>query len=246
VPGLFLRMFVLNTSRPLFRKNPKLRQAVNFAVDRKALTRELGPFAGTPTDQYQLPLMPGYRDERIYPLKGPDLAEARPLARGHTRGRKAVLYVRDDPLGIAQAQILNQNLKAIGLDVETKAFPGRLLFESVTRPGEPYDLALVAFGTTLRDPSEQIERFHGRWVGQPGFLNWSYFDSPKFNRLMDQAARLSGDERYRAYGELDVQLSRDAAPAIPFANLTELTFVSARVGCIVLNPALDLTAVCLK
>ena len=53
-------------------------------------------------------------------------------------------------------------------------------------------------------------------------------------------------ERYRVYGDLDVQISRDAAPAIPVAFLNELTLVSARIGCIVLNPLLDLTAVCLK
>ena len=50
----------------------KLRQAVNFAVDRKALTRERGPLAGTATDQYLPPALPGFRDARIYPLAGPD------------------------------------------------------------------------------------------------------------------------------------------------------------------------------
>jgi hypothetical protein len=32
----------------------------------------------------------------------------------------------------------------------------------------------------------------------------------------------------------------------PVAVVNQQTFVSARVGCIVLNPLLDLTAVCLK
>jgi hypothetical protein len=68
---------------------------------------------------------------------------------------------------------------------------------------------------------------------------------PKYNRLMDRAARLSGDARYRAYGELDVQLSRDAAPAVPYALFNLFSFVSANVGCIILPPSLDLTAVCL-
>ena len=84
-PGDGLRIFVLNTSRPLFKNNPKLRQAVNFAVDRRRLTRELGPRRGTATDQYLAPVMPGFRDERIYPLKGPDLKKARALAKGHMR-----------------------------------------------------------------------------------------------------------------------------------------------------------------
>ena len=62
----------------------------------------------------------------------------------------------------------------------------------------------------------------------------------------EEASRLSGDARYRAYGELDVQISRDAAPGIPFAVLNAWAFVSARVGCVIMNPGLDLTAVCLK
>jgi hypothetical protein len=43
-----------------------------------------------------------------------------------------------------------------------------------------------------------------------------------------------------------VRLSRDAAPGIPYGVTNALTFVSAKVGCVVRNPFLDLTAVCLK
>ncbi len=82
VPANNLRMFVLNTSSPLFRNNPKLRQAVNFAVDREGLLRERGPLAGTLTDQYLPPGLPGFRNERIYPLDGPDLKKARAAREG--------------------------------------------------------------------------------------------------------------------------------------------------------------------
>ena len=245
-PQPFLRMFVLNTSRPLFRNNPQLRQAVNFAVDRRALTRELGPHAGVPTDQYLLPSQAGYRDVRIYPLKGPHLRRARQLARSHMRSGKAVLYTTSDPVDIAQAQVLQRNLKAIGVDLEIKTFPsGQLLFEKMSTEGHLFDIGRISIGYSS-DPSWFSGIFHGRTIGRPGNSNWSYFSSPKYNRLFDAASRLMGDERYRAYGELDVQLSRDAAPAIPIANLTAPTFVSARVGCIVLNPWLVLSAVCLK
>ena len=55
--------------------------------------------------------MPGYRDERIYPLKAPELETARRLAKGHTRGGKAVLYTPDIPVDVAQAQIIKANLE---------------------------------------------------------------------------------------------------------------------------------------
>ncbi len=241
----FLRMFVLNTSRPLFKNNPKLRQAINFAVDRKALLRELGPFAGTTTDQYLSPSQAGYKDERIYPLKAPDLRRARALAEGRTRGGKAVLYTRSDPVDIGQAQVLQQNLKAIGIEVEIVQFPGTLIFEKLANGAKEFDIGRIAFGHSP-DPSWFAGIFHGRTIGTTDNANWSYFDSPKYNRLFDEASRLIGDERYDAYGDLDVQLSRDAAPAVPIANLNAITFVSARTGCVIVNPFLDLTAVCLK
>ena len=63
---------------------------------------------------------------------------------------------------------------------------------------------------------------------------------------MRTASSLQGSARYRAYGQLDVELARGAAPLIPIEFLQEPTAVSKRVGCIVLRPALDLTAACLK
>ncbi len=244
-PGNGLRVFVINTSRPLFRKNPKLRQAVNFAVNRQALAREAGAYGETPADQFLVPGSPGFRDERIYPLRGPNLRRAKELARGRTRGGKAVLYTTSSTLDVSQAQILQQNLKAIGIELEVRSVPA--LFERLATPGEPFDFGrLRLFGRIT--PTSLHNLFDGRTIGQPGFGNWSYFDSPKYNRLLDEASRLTGSARDEAYGRLDVQLSRDAAPMIPVSRLYALALVSERVprNCVVMNPNLDLTAVCLK
>jgi peptide/nickel transport system substrate-binding protein len=229
--GNTLRVFGLN-NRALFGNNPKLRQAVNFAVDRQALAQEAGPLVETPADQYLVPSVRGYRNQSIYPLKGPDLRRARTLAKGHLRGGKAVLYTIDQPGEIARAQILQRNLKAIGLEVEIKAFPLGLYFEKINTPGEPFDLARIQYGTSP----------------EPIYMNFLFGDvlPRKYHRLLDRASRLTADDRYRAYGDLDGQISRDAAPMIPVTVVNAQTFVSARVDCIVLNPTLDLTAVCLK
>lgn len=245
-PVHFLRMFVLNVERPLFRNNVKLRQAVNFAVDRKALLRERGPLAGYPTDQYLSPALPGFRDERIYPLARPDVVRARSLARGRTRDGKAVLYVPAFPLGLAQGQILERNLAQIGIDVEIVQLPVAVLFQKLATRGEPFDIGWIGWLTNTPDPSFLDEIFHGRALGQPESQNWSYFDSPRYNRRLDRASRMTGEERYLEYGQIDIDLARDAAPAIAYAYDRALALVSARTGCVVLNPYLDLAAVCLK
>jgi peptide/nickel transport system substrate-binding protein len=247
VPANNLRMFVLNTSRPLFTNNPKLRQAVNFAVDRAALLRERGPLGGTPTDQYLPPGMPGFTNERIYPLKAPDLRTARRLAKGNLRGGKAVLYTSAIPLGLAQAQIVKENLRKIGIDLEIKSFPFPVLVEKMRTRGEPFDIGLIGWLGASLDGSLLNFLFDGRTIGQPNFGDLSYFNSPKYNSLLARASRIPvGTERYRTYGELDVDLAKNAAPAIAVSYDNTPTLVSARTGCVVVNPELDLAAVCLK
>jgi peptide/nickel transport system substrate-binding protein len=241
--GLAGRMFFLNTSRPLFRDNAPLRRAANLAVDRAALIREFGRYAATATDQYLPPAVPGFRNASIYPLGGPDLRRARALAAGHTRGGKAVLYTCTDPdYCVAPAQVLQVNLKAIGIDVQVKRFPAGVFFQKAATLGEPYDIIILGWVGLYNDPREFMLLFDGR----TGSGNFSRFNSPVYNRLLDRAGRLSGAARYRAYGDLDLQLARAAAPAIPYAVYNSWAFVSKRAGCVVMNPDFDLTAVCLK
>jgi hypothetical protein len=76
--------------------------------------------------------------------------------------------------------------------------------------------------------------------------NYSSFNSPKYNRLLDRTSRLTGAARARAYGALDVDIARNAAPAVAYSFDNALTLVSSPTGCVVVNPYLDLAAVCLK
>jgi ABC-type transport system substrate-binding protein len=144
------------------------------------------------------------------------------------------------------AQILKENLGKIGLDVEIKVIPPSGFFSRITSPGEPWDVVPLGWAPDYVDPYAYLNLLlDGRFAGDP---NIGRFDSPRYNGLLRRAARLRGSARYKAYGRLDVQLARDAAPLIALAFSKNATLVSKRVDrrCIVLRPALDLTAVCLK
>jgi peptide/nickel transport system substrate-binding protein len=246
-PATFLHMFVLNTSRPLLRNNVRLRQAINFAIDRAALLRQLGgTYSGTLTDQFLPPILPGFTRAHIYPLYKPDFARARALARGHTRSSKLVLYVSTRAGVAAQAQIVKKDLAKIGLDVVIKAFPSPLIFERLATRGEPFDMGWIGWLYNEPDPGVLSQLFDGSTIGSSANLNYSYFDSPRYNGLLERASRLSGEARYRAYGKLDVEITRDAAPGVAYSVDNALTLVSARTGCVVVNPYLDLEAICLK
>ena len=248
VAGAAIRFIVLNSARGVFKDNAALRKAVNFAIDRPALIRERGgPITGRPTDQYLPASMPGFVDAKIYPLYHPNLAKAKALARGHTRNGEAALWIKDTPTDIAQAQIVQRNLAPIGIHVSVKKFPGPGLFQRLFTPGSPYDMTFIGFGPDYFDPSAMLNTlFDGRLIGTPYSFNLGYFNSPKYNALLDRASRLTGSARYRAYGRLDIELSRDGAPVVAYENESILTLVSKRAGCLVINPFLDLAAVCLK
>jgi ABC-type transport system substrate-binding protein len=248
-PGLTLRMFAFNSSRPLFRDNPGLRKAVNFALDRQALQGTGGgPLAGVLTDQYLPSLVPGFRDADIYPLANANLQRARELAEGNLRSGKAVLYTTDFPLALAAGQLAKQQLAEIGLEVEVKGLPIHIAtaayLDKLAVRGEPWDLALVVWTPNLPDPYAYINLLlDGQFIGR---TNLAGFASREYNREMRDAARLlQASERNRVYGELDVRLARDVAPLAALSIVNEVTLVSKRVGCIVLRPVLDLTAVCL-
>jgi peptide/nickel transport system substrate-binding protein len=233
-----------NTSRPPF-SSARLRRAVNYAIDRRALSR-LGPFTGlpaVPTDQYLPPSMPGFRNVRLYPST-PDLAKARRLA-GPER-RSVTLYTLSGPAHVRFAEIVKANLRRIGIDVQIKASGD--LFVRIGRQGEPFDLALTGWVADYPDPMTFLGLFDGRTIGPEGNINFAYFDDPSFNRRLDAANALPSPARELALGRLDTQVARTAAPWAAVANERQHDFFSERIGCQLFNPVygMDLAALCIR
>ena len=61
-------------------------------------------------------------------------------------------------------------------------------------------------------------------------------NSPKYNKMMTAASKLSGGARYDAYGKLDVDMMRNAAPWAPLSNGNVREFISSRVTNYLFHP----------
>ena len=241
-PQLSIYYLLFNTHRPPF-SDPRLRRAVNFALDRQALARQ--PFypgsTGRPTDQYIPPGMPGFHDFHIYPLGGPDLQRARRLAGGIHR--HVVLLTCNAPSCAQSAQIIHDNLAAIGLNVEVRSYALQELFRQIQRPNPDFDLAEYGYTVDFPDPFDFVNLQF-----QPGLPPQNLFDDPAFNRRMAAAAQLTGARRYRAYARLDRDLAAHAAPAAAYASGTTVNLFSSRIGCQVNQPiyGIDLGRLCVR
>jgi DNA-binding SARP family transcriptional activator/ABC-type oligopeptide transport system substrate-binding subunit len=248
-PGV--QYLVMNTQRPLFR-HLRLRLAVNYAIDRATLASLGAPtddpaVAGpqTPTDHYLPPGIPGYHDARTYPLR-PDLRRARRLARG--LGGTALMDSCDLDVCDRIAQTVRSNLKAIGIDVVVKRWSIGDMYTHESTPGARFDIGIAGWFGDYADPAAFLNPlFDGRSIADGS--NTSRLDQRTWNRRLEAAATLTGRARERAYGALDLALTRQAAPAVPWSYRTRGAFFSDRVGCQIEQPVtygVDLAALCIR
>ncbi len=260
---LFLRKqmvfwyLIMNHDRPLFGPqggnglgNVPLKKAVNFAIDRPSLVRQHGFLAGARTDQIIPYTMPGFRNWDIYPLRGANAQRANQLAQGRKRDGKVVMYTFNVSHGPPVAQVVQQNLNAIGLDVEVRSFDRVVQHEKAATRGEPFDMTYEGWGADYADPITFFNTlFWGGNIQQANNVNESYFNSPRFNRMILQAAETAGTQRFTRYASLDRLMMRDAAPVAPFINTNARIYVSESLGCYKYAPAhgvTNLVAVCKK
>jgi ABC-type oligopeptide transport system substrate-binding subunit len=251
-PTLSVYYVAMNDDRPLFKGNRALRQAVNWAIDRRALLNQEGYLAGRTTTQILPPGMPGYKNCKCYQrnVTPATLAKAKALAKGHTGDGKAILYSYGNTLSAElQAQIIQFNLKQIGLDVAVQIYSRDVQIEMSSARGAAFDLTAEGWSADYADPYDFINvLLSGDTLQRSNNSNVAYFDDPKYNKLMLAASRLVGKPRYAAYSALDVDITKKAAPWAAFRNAYNRDYVSARTACYTYNPVfeMDYAAICLK
>ena len=232
--GINTTYLALNTSRPAFGKL-SLRKAVNHAIDRPAMLRVAGKYAGKRSDQILPPNMRGFRDARLYPIKGADPAKARQLGNG-AKDEITVLHTTSST-SIARAQIIQYNLRQMGLDVKLKPQPFAVAIKTAGTRGSDFDMFLISWFADYPDPFDFINvLLDGNNIQGSNNSNYAYLNIPRFNKAMSDAAKLSGEARYAAYGKLDVDLMRDAAPWAPLSNGNTREFISGRVSNYIFHP----------
>ena len=240
-PTLAVDYLDLNASRPLF-ESARMRRAASYAIDRRALAANGGSFSAVaaPAEMNIPPGMPGFRDHHVYRLV-PDLVKAQRLAGTGHHG--AELYCVLEAGSPRAAQIIKNDLAAIGIDVHIHCVPGYEMWTLLFRRKEPWDIAIDTHGASYNDPGEFING-----LATNDDFNFGHYDDPGLNQRIRAASRLSGIARAHAYARIDLALTRDIVPRINFANPIQQDFFSARIGCQLYQPVvgMDLAALCIR
>ena len=171
----------------------------------------------------------------MYPIKGADPAKARQLSGG--AGNTVTIIHSTTALRTAQAQVLKFNLEQMGLKAETRPLPFAVALRTVGTRGADFDAYVGSWVADYPDPFDFINvLLDGGNIQESNNSNYAYFNNARFNKQMNDFAKLSGPNRYSAYGKLDVDIMRNAAPWAPFATPNSREFVSARITNYIHHP----------
>ena len=243
-PDLVLDEVVLNTHVPPF-TDVRVRQALNYAVDRGKVARLAG-IAARPSCQFLTPYIPGYVrycPYTIHPTAGgawraPDIAQARRLiAASRTRGTPTTVW----NLGLAgNSSAIGTYLRSL---LERLGYPTRMedLASDPTAAGRFADsrtkapLALISYFPNYPAASEYIKWFlscRNFAPGSPSNSNWPEFCAPGLETLIHSAlgAQASDSPTAAATWARADRFVTDRAVMVPLAIPSTIDFVSRRVG----------------
>ncbi len=215
------------------------RKAVNIAIDRPALLRVAGKFAGARTDQILPPNLRGFKQADIYPLKGANPTRAKQVSGGDS-SNLTILHTTS-ATSTARAQVLQFNLTQAGFKVTLKPQPFAVAIKTAGTKAQAqsgdFDMFLIGWVADYPDPFDFINvLLDGSNIQDANNNNYSYLNDAKYNARMKAAAKLSGEPRYKAYGQLDIDLMKNLAPWAPFSNSNSREFVSSRIANYIHHP----------
>jgi ABC-type oligopeptide transport system substrate-binding subunit len=215
---------LFNNRGHLLKGNRPMRKAINWALDRTDYVAQAGPYAGSPWTHLLPPGFPGSISAKKLQPYAPrsDIAKARTLAAGHFRDGKITVYFRSSGMtNNAQAELVRRDLIRLGFDagnITMKGFSGGDIYDAWGTRGNDADIG-VSMGSCADDPDPYIFFAPLR----------PFLVSTKYEAKIAAAAKLRGNARLRAFGKLDLELTRNFAPLAAMRTYNNRYFFSDRV-----------------
>jgi peptide/nickel transport system substrate-binding protein len=201
----------LNCELPPF-DNVHVRRAVAFALDRSKLER-LDPGQVIAATQVLPPMLAPHDPElpsgQVFDL---DRAKEEMRLAGFPDGlsEPVIVWVRGEG-EVRVAQLFQQDLKAIGIEIELKLVTFATYLRETGRP-RVAQAAFTGWHQDFPDPSNFMDiLFHSRSIHPENSENRSFYRNPKLDRILDEARPETDREtRLALYAEANSILADDA------------------------------------
>ena len=235
-PTISTYYFWMNTQEPPF-NDVKVRQAVNYAVDSKALERiYAGQIAGT--QQILPPGMPGYEQFELYPH---DLDKAEELLKeANPSDMDITVWTDTESPNNEAGEYFNEILKELGFNTTLKILNADNYFTVIGNATTPnLDAGWSDWFQDYPHPNDFFQPLlAGESILPTNNGNFAKFDEPAVNKKIEElGAEQLGPDQEAAYKELDKEIM-EQAPWAPYGTRTLSTFVSDAIDLesVIFNP----------
>ncbi|XVU28793.1 ABC transporter substrate-binding protein [Actinoplanes sp. CA-054009] len=212
-----LAYLALNTTRgPL--KDVKVRQAIEYAVDKKAFqVASGGATGGDLATTLITPGIAGRQDYDLYPADpSGDVAKAKQLLTeaGQTNLALTLLSANDSD-SLAKAQAIQQGLQRAGIKVTIKPADETTVTDTITGDKGDYDLTVSSWQPDFPSANGNIQPlFQSSEIGGGGY-NLSRYSQPEVDQLIDSALAETDQAKAQAlWARADKRILQDA-PVVP-------------------------------
>jgi peptide/nickel transport system substrate-binding protein len=239
-----LYFFWMNTQKPPF-DDPKVRQAVNHAVDGEAMERI---YAGALSAAHQiLPEgMPGHEAFDLYPY---DMAKAKALLEeANPSDREITVWTNNESPNDEAGAYFNDVLNKLGFDAKLKTINADNYYTVIGNAATPdLDTGWTAWIPDYPNPNGFFQPLlSGESIAPTFNTNFANMDDPKLNakvaKLSEEQLGAEQEDEYRA---LDREYM-EQAPWVPYGTNTLSTFVDSEIDLdeVIFNPTMgqDLTS----
>jgi peptide/nickel transport system substrate-binding protein len=223
--------FWMNTREAPFNKL-RVRQAVNYAIDRGALQRIVWGGLGRTTQNILPPTYPSYRKLRLY---SHNVAKARQLInQAGAKGAKVTVWTRQVSDAVDAAQYYTSVLNSIGLDAKLNALPRATYYTTI---GNVNTHAQTGWARWLEDYPHPLDWFdvllNGNRITNQDNNNYAWYSNRKTNSAIEglkkaQVLTPAVNDRWAAVERQIMQ----QAPWAPWSNRVFPEFFSKKMGCI--------------
>jgi peptide/nickel transport system substrate-binding protein len=224
---------VMNTRLPPF-NDPRVRRALNYAVDRSVWVKIAGGTqAAQTTCQILPPSLPGYRP--YCPFRAPDLEKARQLiAASGTKGMKVVVFTMSgyfEPLG----QYFVSLLRSLGYRASLTHRPLDEYFQAISNSRHGVQIAFDNWIADYPAASNFFNALLSCRAYRPGTdsnTNRAQFCDRRIDAHIRRALAVQASDPEAAnvlWARLDREIV-NLAPWVPMTNPKMIDFVSKRVG----------------
>ena len=227
--------FSMNTSIPPFNEE-KAREAVNYAIDGRALVRVFGGRL-KPTCSFIPPGTIGYDESAECPYGDPegpgDIAKAKELVKeSGTEGQTVTMWTNDKDPRPAIGEYMRDTLSQIGYDAKVKTLNQQVYFDAIGTKSRKAQIHFNDWFMDFPDPSDLFQPLvTGEALKSTPTFNTSFVNDPHIN---SEVAKLSQERdpasKAEDWTKLDQYLIGPGQSYVaPYGSELTSTFMSERM-----------------